>query len=726
MFLPTTVKEVRERGWDYLDVILFTGDAYIDHPAFGAAVIGRLLEAEGYRVAIVPQPNWQDDLRDFTKLGAPRLFFGISAGAMDSMVNHYTANLRLRHDDAYTPGGRAGFRPDYAVTVYTRILKRLFPHVPVVVGGIEASLRRLTHYDYWSDALRPSVLVESGADLLIYGMGERVVQQVARAMHNGYNAKLLRRIRQVAFLADDDYVARLDPATTIRLHSFEECRADKRAFGENFTVIETQSNLMEPVATLVERTGDRWVVVTPPNTTLSTEELDHSFDLPYERAPHPRYRGKGEIPAWEMIKFSLNIHRGCFGGCSFCTISAHQGKFVHSRSERSILAEVERIVRMPGFKGYLSDIGAPSANMYRMGGRDRTLCARCRRPSCLHPQRCPNLDNDHRPLLALYEKIRAVKGIRKAFIGSGIRYDLFDDSPYLETVLRHHTSGRLKVAPEHTEEHVLRLMRKPSFALFEQLNESFHAICRREGLPYQLIPYFISSHPGCTEHDMRELARKVLGRLHFTLEQVQDLTPTPMTLSSVMFYTGENPYTHEPVYVARTQEEKRRQKSYFFRPGQAGAAPARSAGRGTEHGTGHDSTRGAERGAEHGAERGTTRGAERGPEHDSARAAAREANRGAKRSSAAGSGKFSAKGSAKSSARAGQTGRTERFDRPGQSDRSGQSGQTGRSERFDRPGQSGPSGRSERFNHSNRSEGREPRETTSSERRSGRAKGGRR
>ena len=705
MFLPTTVKEVRERGWDYLDVILFTGDAYIDHPAFGAAVIGRLLEAEGYRVAIVPQPNWQDDLRDFTKLGAPRLFFGISAGAMDSMVNHYTANLRLRHDDAYTPGGRAGFRPDYAVTVYTRILKRLFPHVPVVVGGIEASLRRLTHYDYWSDALRPSVLVESGADLLIYGMGERVVQQVARAMHNGYNAKLLRRIRQVAFLADDDYVARLDPATTIRLHSFEECRADKRAFGENFTVIETQSNLMEPVATLVERTGDRWVVVTPPNTTLSTEELDHSFDLPYERAPHPRYRGKGEIPAWEMIKFSLNIHRGCFGGCSFCTISAHQGKFVHSRSERSILAEVERIVRMPGFKGYLSDIGAPSANMYRMGGRDRTLCARCRRPSCLHPQRCPNLDNDHRPLLALYKKIRAVKGIRKAFIGSGIRYDLFDDSPYLETVLRHHTSGRLKVAPEHTEEHVLRLMRKPSFALFEQLNESFHAICRREGLPYQLIPYFISSHPGCTEHDMRELARKVLGRLHFTLEQVQDLTPTPMTLSSVMFYTGENPYTHEPVYVARTQEEKRRQKSYFFRPGQAGAAPARSAGRGTEHGTGHDSTRGAERGAEHGAERGTTRGAERGPEHDSARAAAREANRGAKRSSAAGSGKFSAKGSAKSSARAGQTGRTERFDRPGQS---------------------GPSGRSERFNHSNRSEGREPRETTSSERRSGRAKGGRR
>lgn len=667
MFLPTTVKEVRERGWDYLDVILFTGDAYIDHPAFGAAVIGRLLEAEGYRVAIVPQPNWRDDLRDFTKLGAPRLFFGISGGAMDSMVNHYTANLRLRHDDAYTPGGRAGFRPDYAVTVYTRILKRLFPHVPVVVGGIEASLRRLTHYDYWSDALRPSVLVESGADLLIYGMGEGVVQQVARAMHNGYNAKLLRRIRQVAFVADDDYVARLDPATTIRLHSFEECRADKRAFGENFTVIETQSNLMEPVATLVERTGDRWVVVTPPNAALSTEELDHSFDLPYERAPHPRYRGKGDIPAWEMIKFSLNIHRGCFGGCSFCTISAHQGKFIHSRSERSILAEVERIVRMPDFKGYLSDIGAPSANMYRMGGRDRTLCARCRRPSCLHPQRCPNLDNDHRPLLALYEKIRTVKGIRKAFIGSGIRYDLFDGTPYLETVLRHHTSGRLKVAPEHTEEHVLRLMRKPPFALFEQLNESFHAICRREGLPYQLIPYFISSHPGCTEHDMRELAHKVLGRLHFTLEQVQDLTPTPMTLSSVMFYTGENPYTHEPVYVARTQEEKRRQKSYFFRPGQAGAAPAKRAPRGAGHAAAQDSAR----------------GAGDGPEHDATRSSSRDANRGVKRGQAAGSGKFPAKAPAR----------------------------TGQSERFERP---------------NRPDRREPRETTASGRRPGRAKNGRR
>ncbi len=577
MFLPTTIKEVRERGWDSLDVILFTGDAYIDHPAFGAAVVGRLIEAEGCRVAIVPQPNWRDDLRDFTKLGAPRLFFGVTAGAMDSMVNHYTANLRLRHDDAYTPGGRAGFRPDRAVEVYTQILKRLYPHVPVVVGGIEASLRRLAHYDYWSDALRPSILATSGADLLMYGMGEKVVGEVVRAFSNGYNAKLLRRLKQVAFLADRAYVERLDPADTIRLNSYERCTEDKRAFGANFVEEETLSTLLEPRATLVEPTGDRYVVVTPPHAVPTTEELDRAFDLPYERAPHPRYRGKGAIPAWEMIKHSVNIHRGCFGGCAFCTISAHQGKFVHSRSERSILAEVERITQMPDFRGYLSDVGAPSANMYRMGGRDKGLCARCRRPSCLHPRMCPNLNNDHGPLMALYERIRAVKGVKKAFVGSGIRYDLFAGRRYLETVVRHHTSGRLKVAPEHTEEEVLRLMRKPPFALFERLNDDFARICRREGLRYQLIPYFISSHPGCTERDMRSLSEKVLGRLHFTLEQVQDLTPTPMTLSSVMFHTGENPYTGERVYVARTQEEKRRQKGYFFasRPAERAAAGQR-------------------------------------------------------------------------------------------------------------------------------------------------------
>ena len=551
-------------GWDYVDVVLFTGDAYIDHPSFGAAVIGRILESEGLRVAVVPQPNWRDDLRDFRKFGVPRMFFGVTAGAMDSMVNHYTANLRLRSDDAYTAGGRAGFRPDRAVTVYTRILKQLYPHVPVVIGGIEASLRRLTHYDYWSDSLMPSVLVTSGADLLSYGMGDRSMREIARALRNGFNAKLLRKLRQVAFVADSTYVGRLDPANTVMLPSHEEQQRDKRAFGRAFREIETQSNLLHPTAVLVEPTGDRYVVVTPAHEPLTTDELDASFDLPYERAPHPRYRGKGPIPAWDMIRFSVNIHRGCFGGCSFCTISAHQGKFITSRSERSILAEIEKIAAMEGFRGNLSDVGGPSANMYGMQGRDSALCGRCRRPSCLHPQMCPNLDNDHSRLLALYGKIRGTKGIKRAFIGSGIRYDLFDDSPYLAEVLRHHTSGRLKVAPEHTEPHVLNLMRKPPFAMFERLNAEFRRVCRSEGLQYRLVPYFISSHPGCTERDMHSLSQKVLGRLHFTLEQVQDLTPTPMTLSSVMFWTGENPYTCEPLHVARTQEEKRRQKSYFF------------------------------------------------------------------------------------------------------------------------------------------------------------------
>ena len=608
-FLPTTVKEMRERGWDRADIILFTGDAYIDHPAFGAAVIGRLLEAEGYCVAIVPQPNWRDDLRDFTKLGEPRLFFGVTAGAMDSMVNHYTANLRLRSNDAYTAGGAAGFRPDRAVDTYTHILKRLFPHTPVVIGGIEASLRRLTHYDYWSDSLRESILATSGADLLVYGMGEKVMPEVARAMHNGYNAKLLRGIRQVAFMADGDYVARLDPATTVRLNSFERCRDDSRAFGDNFVEIETQSNMMECLTTLVEPVGGRYVVVTPPNTTLTGEELDRSFDLPYERAPHPRYRNRGAIAAWEMIKHSVNIHRGCFGGCSFCTISAHQGKFINSRSERSILAEVEKIAAMPDFRGYISDVGAPSANMYRMRGRNVEACRKCRRPSCLHPTLCPNMNNDHRPLLDLYRRIRAVKGVKKAFIGSGIRYDLFDDSPYLETVVKYHTSGRLKVAPEHTERHVLDAMRKPPFEMFERLNEEFRSICRRNDLNYQLIPYFISSHPACREADMQALSHKVLGRLHFTLEQVQDLTPTPMTLSSVMFFTGENPYTHEKVYVARTQEQKRRQKSYFFdeRPAPVGAA--RQSGRFAQRpaardGSRSDSPRGSSRGRERDERRG--------------------------------------------------------------------------------------------------------------------------
>lgn len=564
-FLPTSAKEVKALGWDYIDVILFSGDAYIDHPAFGASVIGRILEANGYRVAIVPQPNWRDDLRDFKKLGTPRLFFGITSGSMDSMVNHYTANLRLRSDDAYSPEGKAGFRPDYAVVTYSKILKELYPHTPIVIGGIESSLRRFTHYDYWSNTLKPSILIESGADLLIYGMGDKVICEVAKALKNGFNAKKLRKLRQVGFVADESYVNRISENEEVtNLHSFEECSKSKDAFCDNFVKIEVESNRYEQNKTFVERVGERCVVINPPHTQFTQEEIDMSFDLPYTRVPHPRYNGKS-IPAYEMIKHSVNIHRGCFGGCSFCTISAHQGKFIRSRSEKSILAEIEQVTKMEDFKGYLSDIGGPSANMYSMSGKNLDLCAKCVKPSCLFPHPCKNLDNSHAKLLDLYNKIGKVKGIKKAFIGSGIRYDLFENNDkYLREVIINHTSGRLKVAPEHTEDGVLKLMRKPSFSLFKKLNSDFNRICKENGLRYQLIPYFISSHPGCKNEDMKRLSQETKS-LNFKLEQVQDLTPTPMTLSSVMFYAEKNPYTGEQLYVAKDQKSKRAQKEWFFK-----------------------------------------------------------------------------------------------------------------------------------------------------------------
>lgn len=564
-FLPTSAKELKELGWDYVDVILFSGDAYVDHPSFGPAVVGRILEDEGLRVAIVPQPNWKDDLRDFRKLGVPRLFFAVTAGAMDSMVNHYTANLRLRSDDAYTPGGKAGFRPDNATVVYTRILKKLFPSTPVVIGGIEASLRRLTHYDYWQNRLLPSVLELSGADFLVYGMGEKVMREVARACQNGYNAHLLRNLKQVAFLGDEKFVNGLKDEDTVYLNSYEKCLEDKNAFSANFVEIETQCNLLNPGKTLVEAVGERYTVVRPMHPALTSEELDSAFDLGYMRAPHPRYAKKGAIPAWEMIRNSVNIHRGCFGGCAFCTISAHQGKFISERSEASILKEVETLVSGEGFHGTVSDAGGPSANMYGMHGKNLRACASCRRPSCLWPGRCPNLDNDHTRLIKLYDAIRNVHGVKHLYIGSGIRYDLFDGSDYFERVVRYHTSGRLKVAPEHTEDHVLDLMRKPKFDLFSALKTRFDSVCRNSGLRYQIVPYFISSHPGCTLKDMKSLKEKVVGKMNFNLEQVQDFTPTPLTLSSVMFYTGTDPYTGRRVFVERNQEGKKKQKSLFFR-----------------------------------------------------------------------------------------------------------------------------------------------------------------
>ena len=569
-FLPTTRKELELRGWDEVDVVLFTGDAYVDHPSFANAVVGRILEAEGVRVAIVPQPNWQDDLRDFRKMGRPRLFFAVSAGNMDSMVNHYTANKRLRSDDAYSPDGRPHMRPDYATITYCNILKRLYPDVPLVIGGIEASLRRFTHYDYWSDKLMPSILVDSKANLLIYGMGEMPLRELVHRLRQGQSFGNLTDIPQTSYLAQRFPTG--TPWEDVVLVPHEVCLKDKKKYASNFKHIEEESNKYH-AARLLQQTGNRWVVVNPPFPPMSTGELDASFDLPYTRLPHPKYKGK-TIPAYEMIKFSVNLHRGCFGGCAFCTISAHQGKFIASRSKESILNEVKRITELPDFKGYLSDLGGPSANMYRLQGKDLNICRKCKKPSCIFPVVCPNLNTDHTPLLDIYRSVDRMKGIKKSFIGSGVRYDLLlheskdplaaaSHEAYTNELIARHVSGRLKVAPEHTSDHVLNIMRKPSFELFGRFKARFDKINRENGLNQQIIPYFISSHPGCRNVDMAELAVQT-KRLNFHLEQVQDFTPTPMTLATEIYYSGYHPYTLEPVFTARTKEEKLEQRKFFF------------------------------------------------------------------------------------------------------------------------------------------------------------------
>ena len=570
--IPTSVKEVRKLGWDYIDVILFAGDAYVDHPSFGTACIARWLQHWGYRVAVVPQPNWRDDLRDFRKLGAPRLYFAVNAGAMDSMVNHYTAAKRLRHDDAYTPEGKAGQRPDRAVTVYTRILKQLWPEVPVIIGGVEASLRRLTHYDYWDDRLMPSILVDSGADYLCYGMGEKPMLELTRGIEKGWSRRQMESIPQIAFLRKGNP----KPAEgTLILHSYERCLNDRKAFAENFHQIETHANMAHP-DTIVEPVGDGYVQVNPTFAPASTEEMDSYWDLPFTKLPHPRYKGK-RIPAYDMIKDSIITHRGCFGGCNFCTIAAHQGKFIQSRSEESIVKEVKKLAAMPEFHGNISDLGAPTANMYGMAGKDKSKCEICRRKSCLFPAPCRNLDRDHTRVLGMYDKVMAVKGVRHAYIGSGVRYDLFldengfiDDSgkPYLRTLMLDHTSGRLKVAPEHTEDKVLEYMAKPSFKLFCRLRTEFDRINRESGTHTELVPYFISSHPGCTMQDMQKLARNPALK-GIWMDQVQDFMPTPMTTSSVMFYSGLDPRTMKPVFVERDPERKKAQKSQFFKKGRS-------------------------------------------------------------------------------------------------------------------------------------------------------------
>lgn len=568
-FLPTTKKELELRGWDQVDVVLFSGDAYIDHPSFGPAVIGRVLEAQGLRVAIVPQPNWQDDLRDFKKMGRPRLFFAISAGNMDSMVNHYTANKRLRSDDAYSPDGRAHMRPDYATVTYSNILKKLYPDVPVVIGGIEASLRRFTHYDYWSDKLMPSILVDSHADLLIYGMGEKPIAKLIEELRTGKSIKDITTVPQTSYLTKDVPRSLWQDITLV---PHDVCLKDKKKYASNFRYIEEESNKIN-AARLLQKTNERWVVVNPPYEPMTEAEIDASFSLPYTRLPHPKYKGKN-IPAYEMIKFSVNLHRGCFGGCAFCTISAHQGKHIASRSKQSILDEVKKITEMPDFKGYLSDLGGPSANMYKMQGKDLAVCRKCKKPSCIFPKICFNLNTDHSSLLDIYRSVDKLSGIKKSFIGSGVRYDMLlcdtndaqadkSRTEYTKELVTKHVSGRLKVAPEHTSDHVLNIMRKPSFRHFGQFKAQFDRINKESGLNQQLIPYFISSHPGSTNEDMAELA-VATKKMNFQLEQVQDFTPTPMTLATEIYYSGYHPYTLEPVYTAKTKEEKLEQRKFFF------------------------------------------------------------------------------------------------------------------------------------------------------------------
>ena len=568
-FLPTTQKELKLLGWDEVDIVLFSGDAYVDHPSFGAAVIGRVMEAEGLRVAIVPQPNWQDDLRDFRKMGVPRLFFAVTAGNMDSMVNHYTANKRLRSDDAYTAGGEAHKRPDYTTITYCNILKKLYPDVPIVIGGIEASLRRVTHYDYWSDRLMPSVLVDSKADFLVYGMGEKPLKELIAELKKGKKLNEITDIPQTSFLSAA--IPERD-VKTIELISHEECLKDKKRYASNFRYVEEESNRIHG-ARLVQKTGDKYVIINPLYPPWKPEEVDETYRLPFSRQPHPKYKGR-PVPAYEMIKFSVNLHRGCFGGCAFCTISAHQGKFIVSRSKQSILDEVKQISRADDFKGNLSDLGGPSANMYAMQGKDLTICERCKRPSCIHPSVCHNLNIDHSALTDIYRSVDKLPGIKRSFIGSGVRYDMLlaetkdeqtaqSQREYLKELISRHVSGRLKIAPEHTSDRVLHLMRKPSFNYFYQFKKIFEQINRETGLNQQLIPYFISSHPACQNEDMAELAA-ITRDLNFKLEQVQDFTPTPMTLATEIYYSGYNPYTLEPVFTAKTKEEKLAQRKFFF------------------------------------------------------------------------------------------------------------------------------------------------------------------
>lgn len=559
MFLPMFKDEVERRGWHELDIILVSGDAYVDHPSFAAALIGRLLESKGFRVGIIAQPNWRDT-KDITRLGRPRLFFGVTGGNLDSMLAHYTAAKKLRRDDAYSPGGKAGLRPNRATIVYSNLIRRAFQDISIVLGGVEASLRRLAHYDYWDDKVRRSILLDAKADILVYGMGERQIVEIAQRLSSGEKIKDLCDISGTTIVRSES----AEPPRNdkiIHIPSFEEVSTDKRKFAEAFRLFYLEQDAFHGKA-ITQKSGNRFVIQLPPAKPLTQNELDEIYDLPYERNWHPHY-DKFCIPAFETVKFSITSHRGCFGTCSFCSIFQHQGRIVQSRSETSILKEAKKISEMPYFKGHITDVGGPTANMYGMFCERQSKLGSCKDKDCLMPSICNNLKASHIAQLKLLEKIRSLPKVKKVSLGTGVRYDLAlnDHScKYLEELCKHYISGQLKIAPEHISNAVLKLMNKPRFEVYEEFIEEYKKINKRLGKEQYFVPYFVSSHPGCSVKDMVALAAYIKKRLGFRPEQVQDFIPNPMTLSTAMYYTEINPLTGESVYVAKTQKEKSLQR----------------------------------------------------------------------------------------------------------------------------------------------------------------------
>ncbi|MEN6461391.1 MAG: YgiQ family radical SAM protein [Syntrophomonas sp.] len=555
-FLPVNKADLEKRGWEELDIIIVSADAYVDHPAWAAAILGRFLEYKGYRVGIIAQPGWRN-LDDIRSLGQPRLFFAISGGNMDSMVNHYTADKKRRHEDLYSPGGKTGLRPDRPTIVYSNLLRQAYPGVPIVIGGVEASLRRLAHYDYWSDQVRRSVLVDSRADLLVYGMGEHNLLEIARRLKSGQDIAYMPKLRGTCYLSNKLTEQAID------LPPFEEVAADKQAFTRATRMIQEELN---PYCahTLAQKHGERWVIQNPPALPYTTEQLDEIYKLPFARRYHPMYEVSGGVPGLAPVQFSIVTHRGCFGGCAFCSIGMHQGKFIQNRSPQSIVEEARALSEHPDFRGTIPDVGAPSANMYGLKGIDEDKCQKCRRSSCIFPGICKNLKTDQSPSVKLWQRLREIKRIKHLFVSSGVRYDLIlrdTSGKYLRDLCRYHISGQLKIAPEHVSDRVTRIMHKPGKTEYKKFINAFNKTNKELGKEQYIIPYFISAHPGCDLQDTVELAEFVRDQLQYYPEQVQNFTPTPMTISTCMYHTGLNPENGKAVYVPRQEKERKWQRA---------------------------------------------------------------------------------------------------------------------------------------------------------------------